>query len=85
MENRNLRKQRTGIVVSNGMNKSIVIEVVRKVKHPIYGKFIKKTSRFMAHDEKNECNVGDTVCIMETKPLSKNKKWRLVKIIKKAK
>ena len=85
MENRNLRKQRTGIVVSNKMNKSIVIEVVRKVKHPIYGKFIKKTSRFMAHDEKNECNVGDTVCIMETKPLSKNKKWRLVKIIKKAK
>jgi small subunit ribosomal protein S17 len=85
MENRNLRKQRTGIVVSNKMNKSIVIEIVRKVKHPIYGKFIKKTSRFMAHDENNECNIGDAVRIMETKPLSKNKQWRLIKIITKAK
>ena len=78
---RNLRKERTGIVVSNKMNKSIVVEIGRKVKHPIYGKFVKKTSRFTAHDEKDDCNIGDTVRIMETRPLSKNKCWRLVEII----
>ncbi|MCK4288668.1 MAG: 30S ribosomal protein S17 [Bacteroidales bacterium] len=82
---RNLRKERIGIVVSNKMNKSIVVEIGRKVKHPIYGKFVKKTSRFTAHDEKDDCNIGDTVRIMETRPLSKNKCWRLVEIIEKAK
>ena len=71
--------------MSNSMDKSITITVQRKVKHPIYGKFIGKTSKFMAHDEKNECGVGDTVRIMETRPLSKNKRWRLVEIIEKAK
>lgn len=82
---RNLRKERIGIVVSNKMNKSIVVEIGRKVKHPIYGKFVKKTSRFTAHDEKDDCNIGDTVRIMETRPLSKNKYWRLVEIIERAK
>lgn len=82
---RNLRKERIGKVKSNGMDKSIVVAVERKVKHPIYGKFVKKTSTFMAHDENNECNVGDTVKIMETRPLSKRKRWRLVEIIEKAK
>jgi small subunit ribosomal protein S17 len=85
MEKRNLRKERIGIVISNGMNKSIVVAEKRKMKHPIYGKFVNKTSRFMAHDEKNECNVGDLVRIMETRPLSKNKCWRLVEIIERAK
>ncbi|MCC7330979.1 MAG: 30S ribosomal protein S17 [Flavobacteriales bacterium] len=85
MENRNLRKERIGLVVSNKMDKSIVISVERRVKHPIYGKFVKKTTKFMAHDEKNDCNIGDTVKIMETKPLSKNKCWRLVEIIERAK
>ncbi|GAB4315413.1 MAG: 30S ribosomal protein S17 [Bacteroidales bacterium] len=85
METRNLRKERIGLVVSNGMDKSIVVRVERKVKHPIYGKFVKKSSKFMAHDEKNECNVGDKVRIMETRPLSKNKCWRLVEIIERAK
>lgn len=85
MENRNLRKERIGLVVSNAMDKSIVISVERKMKHPIYGKFVKKTTKFMAHDEKNDCNVGDTVKIMETKPLSKNKCWRLVEILERAK
>ncbi|HRN40900.1 MAG: 30S ribosomal protein S17 [Flavobacteriales bacterium] len=85
MENRNLRKERIGLVVSNKMDKSIVISVERKVKHPIYGKFVKTTAKFMAHDEKNDCNIGDTVKIMETKPLSKNKCWRLVEIIERAK
>lgn len=85
MENRNLRKERIGLVVSNKMNKSIVITVERKVKHPIYGKFVKKSTKFMAHDEKNESNIGDLVKIMETKPLSKNKCWRLVEIIERAK
>lgn len=84
-EVRNLRKERIGVVVSNKMDKSIVVEVERRRKHPIYGKFIKKTNRFMAHDEKNECNIGDTVRIMETRPLSKNKCWRLVEIIERAK
>ena len=85
MEKRNLRKERIGIVVSSGMNKSIVVAEKRKMKHPIYGKFVNKTSKFMAHDEKNECNVGDLVLISETRPLSKNKCWRFVKIIERAK
>lgn len=85
MENRNLRKERIGLVVSNKMDKSIVISVERKVKHPIYGKFVKKNTKFMAHDDKNDCNIGDTVKIMETKPLSKNKCWRLVEILERAK
>ena len=82
---RNLRKERIGVVVSNKMDKSIVVLVERKVKHPKYGKFVKKSTKFMAHDEKNECNIGDTVKIMETRPLSKNKCWRLVDIIERAK
>ena len=81
---RNLRKERIGVVVSNKMQKSIVVEIERREKHPIYGKFIKKTNRFMAHDEKEECNIGDTVRIMETRPLSKRKHWRLVEIIERA-
>jgi small subunit ribosomal protein S17 len=85
MEERNLRKERTGGVVSNKMDKSIVVKVERKVKHPLYGKFVKKTTKFMAHDENNECNIGDTVRIMETRPLSKNKCWRLVEIVERAK
>jgi len=86
MENkRNLRKERTGVVVSNKMNKSIIVAVERKLMHPIYGKFMKKTTRLKAHDEKDECNIGDTVKIMETRPLSKTKNWRLVEIIEKAK
>jgi small subunit ribosomal protein S17 len=82
---RNLRKERVGKVVSNKMTKSITIAIDRKVKHPIYGKFMNKTTKFMAHDEKNEAGVGDTVRISETRPLSKNKRWRLVEIIEKAK
>lgn len=85
METRTPRKERTGIVVSNKMEKSIVVEVQRRVKHPKYGKFVKRSSRFMAHDDKNECNAGDTVRIMETRPLSKNKCWRLVEILERAK
>ncbi len=85
METRNLRKERVGTVMSSSMNKSITVAVQRKVKHAMYGKFIGKTTKFMAHDEKNECGVGDTVKIMETRPLSKNKCWRLVEIIEKAK
>ncbi len=85
METRTPRKERTGIVVSNKMEKSIVVEVQRRVKHPKYGKFVSRSSRFMAHDEKNECNPGDTVRIMETRPLSKNKCWRLVEILERAK
>lgn len=85
METRNLRKERVGVVLSSQMEKSIVIAVKRKEKHPIYGKFVNKTSKLMAHDEKNECNVGDLVKIMETRPLSKNKRWRLVEIIERAK
>ena len=82
---RNLRKERIGVVVSNKMDKSIVVAVERKAKHPIYGKFVKKTTKFVAHDEKNECSVGDTVRIMETRPLSKTKNWRLVEIVEKVK
>ncbi len=85
MENRNLRKERTGVVVSNKMDKTIIIEVKRKVKHPIYGKFVNKTSKYYAHDEKNTCDIGDKVLIMETRPLSKSKNWRLVEIIEKVK
>jgi small subunit ribosomal protein S17 len=85
METRNLRKEKIGTVVSNKMLKSITVAVHRKVKHPMYGKFIGKTTKFMAHDDKNECSIGDTVRIMETRPLSKNKCWRLVEIIEKAK
>ena len=80
---RNLRKERIGVVVSNKMEKSIVVAVERKEKHPMYGKFVKKTTKFVAHDEKNECSVGDTVRIMETRPLSKTKNWRLVEIVEK--
>jgi small subunit ribosomal protein S17 len=85
MEKRNLRKERIGIVVSNKMEKSIVVGVQRKVKHPIYGKFVKKTTTFMAHDEKNDCNIGDTVKIMETRPMSKRKCWRLVEVLERVK
>jgi small subunit ribosomal protein S17 len=85
MEKRNLRKERIGTVTSDKMDKSIVVAVERKVKHPKYGKFVKKTSKFFAHDEKNECNIGDTVRIMESRPLSKLKNWRLVEIVEKAK
>jgi len=84
-EKRGLRKERIGTVVSNKMTKSIVVTVERKVKHPKYGKFIKKTSKFMAHDENNECGIGDLVLIAETRPLSKNKNWRLKQILEKAK
>ncbi|MCG3164851.1 MAG: 30S ribosomal protein S17 [Bacteroidia bacterium] len=82
---RNLRKERIGIIVSDKMDKSIVVAVERKVKHPMYGKFVKKTSKFVAHDEKNEAHVGDTVRIIETRPLSKTKNWRLQEIIERAK
>lgn len=85
MEKRNLRKERTGLVVSNKMEKSIVVQVERRVKHPVYGKFIKKSTKFTAHDEKNDCGIGDTVRIMETRPLSKNKNWRLIEILERAK
>lgn len=79
------RKELIGKVVSNKMNKSITIVVERKIKHPIYGKFVKKTSKFMAHDEKEEAGIGDIVRLMETRPLSKKKRWRLVKIVQRAK
>jgi len=85
MEERNLRKERVGVVTSNKMEKSIVVVVERKVKHPKYGKFVKQSKKFYAHDEKNDCNIGDTVKIMETRPLSKQKCWRLVEILERAK
>ena len=85
MEARNLRKTRIGIVSSNKMEKTITVAVERKVKHTIYGKFVKKTTKFHAHDENNECSIGDTVRIMETRPLSKSKRWRLVEVIEKVK
>ena len=85
MTERNLRKTRIGVVSSNKMTKTITVAVERKVKHPIYGKFVKKTTKFHAHDEKNECTIGDVVKIMETRPLSKTKRWRLVEVIEKAK
>ena len=82
---RNLRKTRTGVVRSNKMDKTITVTVERRVKHPIYGKFVKKTTSFHAHDEKNECTIGDIVRIMESRPLSKTKRWRLVEVVEKAK
>ena len=85
MEKRNLIKERIGIVASDKMEKSIVVSVERKVKHPKYGKFVKKTTKFVAHDENNDCHLGDTVRIMETRPLSKSKNWRLVEVIERAK
>ena len=85
MEKRKIRKERIGIVTSNKMDKSIVVSVVKRVKHPMYGKFVLQTKKFVAHDEKNDCNIGDTVRIMETRPLSKTKCWRLVEIIERAK
>ncbi len=85
METRNLRKTRVGVVSSNKMEKTCTVKIERRLKHPIYGKFVKSTKKFTAHDEKNETNIGDLVKIMETKPLSKNKRWRVVEIIEKAK
>ncbi len=88
MENtatRNLRKERIGVVTSDKMDKTITVSVERKVKHPMYGKFVKMTKKFHAHDENNDCGIGDTVRIMETRPLSKSKNWRLVEILEKAK
>jgi len=85
IKERNLRKERTGVVVSDKMDKTIVVAEKRKVKHPIYGKFVNKTTKYYVHDETNTCNIGDTVRIMETRPLSKNKRWRLVEIIERAK
>jgi small subunit ribosomal protein S17 len=85
MEDRNLRKTKIGVVTSNKMAKTITVSVERKVKHPIYGKFVKKTTKFHAHDDKNECSIGDIVRIMETRPLSKTKRWRLVEVVEKVK
>jgi small subunit ribosomal protein S17 len=85
MTERKLRKTRMGVVSSNKMDKTITVNVERKVKHPLYGKFVKKTTKFMAHDEKNECSIGDTVRIMETRPLSKNKCWTLIEVVQKVK
>ena len=85
METRNLRKVRTGVVSSNKMDKTITVAVKWKEKHPIYGKFVNKTKKYHAHDEKNDCNIGDTVTIMETRPLSKLKRWRLIQITERAK
>ena len=85
METRNLRKERVGIVKSNRMNKSVTVSIERKEKHLMYGKFMKKTSTFVAHDEANDCNIGDTVRIMETRPLSKTKNWRVVEILERVK
>jgi small subunit ribosomal protein S17 len=82
---RNLRKTRVGIVSSNKMDKTITVKVERKIKHPLYGKFLKKTTSFHAHDEKNECSIGDTVKIMESRPMSKTKRWRLVEVVEKVK
>jgi small subunit ribosomal protein S17 len=85
MEKRNLRKERIGLVTSAKMDKTIVVSVERKLKHPKYGKYVKKTNKFMAHDETDQCGIGDLVRIMETRPLSKNKRWRIVEIIERAK
>ncbi|MDX1478533.1 MAG: 30S ribosomal protein S17 [Saprospiraceae bacterium] len=85
MTERKPRKQRTGVVSSNKMDKTVTVVVERRLRHPIYGKFVKKTNKFKAHDEANECNVGDTVRIMETRPLSKHKRWRVVEILERAK
>ena len=85
MESRNLRKERVGVVTSNKMDKTVTVSIERKLKHPIYGKFVKRSKKYFAHDERNECGIGDKVKIMETRPLSKNKNWRLVEIIERAK
>ena len=85
MESRNLRKERIGVVTSNKMEKSIVVSEVNRVKHPMYGKFVLKTKKYVAHDDTNDCNIGDTVKIMETRKMSKNKNWRLVDIIERVK
>lgn len=85
MTERNLRKTRIGVVSSNKMDKTVLVTVQRRLRHPLYGKFVKKSTKYMTHDEKNECTVGDVVRIMETRPLSKNKRWRLVEVIEKAK
>lgn len=85
MLERKFRKIKVGVVTSNAMDKTITIKVERRIQHPIYGKFMRKSNKFMAHDENNECGVGDTVRIMETRPLSKNKRWRLVEVLEKAK
>ena len=85
MEIRNLRKERVGLVISNKMEKSIVVSEVKRVKHPMYGKFVLKTKKYVVHDEKNDCNIGDTVRIMETRPISRSKCWRIVEIIERAK
>ena len=85
MEERNLRKTRQGVVLSNKMDKTIVVATIFKKKHPIYGKFVSKTKKYHAHDESNDCNVGDTVLLMETRPLSKTKRWRVVKIVERVK
>ena len=85
MITRSLRKERIGVVSSDKMEKSVVVSEVKKVKHPVYGKFVLKTKKYVAHDEKNDCNEGDTVKIMETRPMSKTKKWRIVEIIERAK
>ena len=85
METRNIRKERIGVVTSNRMKKSIVVSEVKRVKHHMYGKFVLKTKKYVAHDEENNCNVGDTVKIMETRPISKSKCWRMVEIIERAK
>lgn len=85
MVERNLRKERIGVVISNKMTKSVVVSEVKRVKHPMYGKFVLKTKKYVAHDEDNNCSIGDTVKIMETRPLSKTKCWRLIEILEKAK
>ena len=85
MESRNLRKQRIGVVVSTAMDKTIAVEVQRRIKHPMYGKTVKRSKKYLTHDEENTCNVGDTVRIMETRPLSKRKRWRLVEVLERAK
>jgi small subunit ribosomal protein S17 len=85
MENRNIRKERVGVVTSNRMEKSIVVSEVKRVKHPMYGKFVLRTKKYVAHDETNDCKIGDTVKIMETRPMSKTKCWRLVEILERAK
>ena len=85
MHSRNLRKERIGIVKSDKMQKSVTVSIQRKEMHPMYGKFVKKTTTFVAHDDKNECKIGDTVKIMETRPLRKKKKWRVVEILERAK
>ena len=85
METRNIRKERIGVVTSNKMEKSVIVSEVKRVKHPMYGKFVLKTKKYVAHDEKNDCNIGDTVKIMETRHISKSKCWRMVEIIERAK